>query len=486
MLVTDLAAAASADDVAVPLVVDIDGTLLRTDLLLESVFRLLGTHPRRAFPLLRRAGKGRAQLKAALAEQVTLDIDAMPLNAAAVAFVEEQRALGRRVYLASACDRRYAEAVAGRIGDCDGVFASDGSCNLKGPDKAALLLQAFGEGGFDYVGDARADLPVWRVARKAIMVRPAHDVLRAVSRQHPSPVVLEPRAFRPRDYLKAMRVHQWLKNTLLFLPVLAGHEITPENLLVLLVAFASFSLTASSIYIVNDLLDLGADRRHPQKRFRPLAAGTIPLSHGIALSAVLLAAGVALAALVSRDFLFVMLAYCVVTSLYSFELKRRIVVDVLTLAGLYTLRIFAGAAAVQIELSAWMLAFSMFLFLCLALVKRFTELNAQGEAGPGAGSRRSYLRGDAQLIITQACAAGYAAVVVLALYVNSPAVIELYTRPEGLWLVCVLLLYWLTRFLLIAHRGSMHHDPLVYALKDRTSLATIAATGAVLLGSSTL
>jgi 4-hydroxybenzoate polyprenyltransferase len=283
-----------------------------------------------------------------------------------------------------------------------------------------------------------------------------------------------------------MRIHQWLKNSLLFLPMLAGHEITLDNLLILLIAFISFSFTASSIYLFNDLLDLGADREHPDKRFRPLAAGLVPLSHGVALSAGLLASGGGLAALVSPNFLLVVLVYCVVTSLYSFDLKRRIIVDVMTLAALYTLRIFAGSAAVGIGLSEWMLAFSMFLFLCLALVKRFTELKAQSDTGSRPPSRRSYELGDAQLILAQACAAGYASVVVLALYVSSPAVVELYTRPEGLWLVCALLLYWLTRVLLIAHRGSMHYDPVVFALKDRTSLATIAAVGTVILGSSTL
>ena len=283
-----------------------------------------------------------------------------------------------------------------------------------------------------------------------------------------------------------MRIPQWSKNLLIFLPALAAHLLAAPEIVKLVLGFLAFGFVASSIYVFNDLLDLAADRDHPAKRFRPFASGRVPISHGLMMFAILFPLGFGVACFVSPSFVSVLCLYGAVTMLYSLVLKRIAVLDVFTLSGLYSLRLFAGAVAVEIPLSLWMLAFSTFLFLSLALVKRFTELQSRSNAGGGAPSGRGYLLEDAPLVMMLAGASGYASVVVLALYVNSPKVVELYNAPQGLWLVCVLLLYWVTRLLLLTHRGAMHHDPIEFALTDRASLLTAVAIGLIVIGSATL
>ncbi|MBD3222686.1 UbiA family prenyltransferase [bacterium] len=457
----------------VPLVVDVDGTLIRSDLLIEAVCRLVATRPFVALRLPLWALRGRGALKSAIADRVTVDPSSLPLVDELVAYVRAERAAGRPVYLASASDRRQVEALASHLGLFDGVFGSDATGNLKGSRKADRLVHEFGEGGFDYAGDAPADLAVWKRARKAIAVNCGRGTRRALGRSHQDIVEIAPRRTRFLDYLRAIRVHQWAKNGLLLLPMLTSHAIDLTNLALVGLGIVAFSLVASSVYLTNDLLDLPADRDHATKRRRPLASGAVPILHGLLLAPVFLLAGMGMATLVSPAFLGVVLLYFVATLAYSLVLKRQPVVDVLTLAGLYTLRAIAGGAAIGITLSAWLLAFSMFLFLCLALVKRHTELKSRQDAGKGDPRGRGYRLADIPVLESLAAAAGYAAVVVLALYVNSDAVVELYARPWGLWLACVLLLYWVSRVLLITHRGEMNDDPVVFALKDRTSVLVV-------------
>jgi len=467
-----------------PLVTDLDGTLIRSDLLVESLFRLLATRPRDVFRLPFWLVRGRSRLKAEIASRATVDSHQLPLVDEFIDHLRAEKARGRRIYLASASDGRLVETFAADLDLFDGTFGSAGNTNLKGRNKAALLCERFGERGFDYAGDERADLAVWKCARKAIAVNCAGATVKQLRNQHADALIIAPRQTGSKDYLRAIRVHQWAKNALLFLPMLTAHAITTANVGTLILAFLAFSLVASSVYLTNDLLDLPADRDHATKRNRPLASGKVPLLHGAALIPVLLVGGLALAAAVSPLFLGVVAFYFAITLSYSLFLKRQPVVDVLTLAGLYTLRVIAGGAALMLPLSAWLLAFSMFLFLCLALVKRHTELKARLDAGKADPKGRGYRLEDIPVLGALAGAAGYAAVVVLALYVNSPAVTELYARPAGLWLVCVLLLFWVSRILLITHRGDMHDDPVVFALKDRTSLATVALAAFFAVGST--
>jgi len=473
-----------ASDAQTPLVVDLDGTLLKTDLLLESFCRVLATRPQRLVLLPKWLSQGKAQLKARIADDAIVDFETLPVNTKVLEFIRQERAKGRRIFVASASDQRLVQEVADHLGPFDGIFASDGRVNLSGKAKADRLMQEFGERGFDYVGNADADLDIWKHANKAITANCSRKLSETVAQHCSNHMNLSTRDPAIQNYLESLRVHQWAKNILLFAPMFAAHAVTPSNIGILLLAFLSFSLTASAVYLVNDLVDLPSDRDHTIKRSRPFARGAVPLLHGAVMVSVLLLIGVALAALVSWLFLAAIAFYLLLTTSYTFYLKQKAIVDVIALAGLYTLRVIAGGAALMVPLSVWFLAFSMFLFLSLALVKRCAELKARMEVGRGEPIGRGYHLDDMPLLLSLGGGAGYAAVVILALYINSPKMASLYAYPEGLWLICVLLIYWISRMLLLTHRGTMHEDPIVFALRDRVSLFTVAITVLIIAASS--
>jgi 4-hydroxybenzoate polyprenyltransferase len=342
-------------------------------------------------------------------------------------------------------------------------------------------VEHFGQGGFDYVGDARADLPVWAAARHAIvvggprLVRAAGQVARVERVFAPPP--------RAPALWRALRLHQWAKNLLLFLPLLAAHQVgNGAQLLAAGLAFLAFGLTASAVYLLNDLLDLSADRRHPSKCRRPFAAGTLPLAWGLLLAPLLLLGAAAISGLwLPAPFGAVLVGYFLLTSAYSFALKRLPILDVMTLAALYTLRVIAGAAAVAIWPSFWLLAFSLFLFLSLALVKRYAELDGLQARGELTAAGRGWQVADLPLIGGLGAASGMAAVLVLALYIDSEPARRLYQLPEALWLLTPLLLYWVSRLWFKTHRGEMHDDPVVFALRDRVSLGIGGVAVAIVL-----
>ncbi len=465
------------------LTVDLDGTLLRTDTLVESVLTFALARPLDLLPMLAALGRGRAGFKTWLAERVELDVDALPQNIALIAWMKAERAHGRRLVLVTAADQRVAEAVATRIGLFDEVIASADGRNLKGEAKSAALLDRFGEAGFDYVGDSRADLPVWKGARRAIVVG-GPGIIQAARTVAEVERVFPIARITPGTILRALRPHQWVKNLLIFLPLLAAHRIGDgAGLAAATTAFLAFGLTASAVYVLNDLLDLPADRRHPSKCQRPFAAGDLPLLWGAVLIPMLLLVATVLSLLVLPPaFSLVLAGYVVLTSAYSFWLKRRPILDVMTLAGLYTLRVIAGAAAVAIAPSFWLLAFSMFIFLSLALVKRYTELQGLLERGDLTATGRGWHVDDLPLVQSLGTAAGMACVLVLALYIDSAPAQRLYATPEALWFVCPLLLYWISRLWFKTHRGEMHDDPVVFALRDRMSLVIgVCTVGIVLL-----
>ncbi len=465
-----------------PLCVDLDGTLLRTDLLVESAFALLKRNILYLFLLPVWLLKGKAHLKQRIADRVDLDVGLLPYHDTFLAHLEREHGKGRRLILATASNEKFAEAVALHLGIFDQVLASDRSTNLSGGRKLEYLQRLFGAGGFDYAGDAMVDLPLWQQARQALLVNPRPGVQGAVERQGGTPTVFDDREGHPfKRYLKALRIHQWLKNLLLFVPLLMAHRFA-EPVLVgqALLAFLVFGLCASSVYLLNDLLDLPDDRRHPIKRRRPLAAGSISIVHGVMLIPALLVAAFSLALLLPTEFLTVLGLYYCITLAYSLRLKRAAVVDVLTLAGLYTIRIIAGAAAVLVDASFWLLAFSMFLFLSLALLKRFTELLTLEQQGVSAAIGRGYITADLETLSSFGSASAYMAVLVLAFYINSDAVRDLYSRPEIIWLLCPLLLYPMTRIWLLARRGRLHEDPVVFVILDRHSQG-LAVVGALLL-----
>jgi 4-hydroxybenzoate polyprenyltransferase/phosphoserine phosphatase len=457
-----------------PLVLDLDGTLLRTDTLVESVLRLAAGDPLGLAAATAALRQGRAAFKRRVANAHTLDATTLVYNDDVLALARTAREEGRPVYLVTAADQSVADGVAAHLGIFDAVYASDGTRNLKGSAKAAFLVDRFGAGGFDYAGDAEADLAVWRSAAQAIVVSPGNGLLRRVNAISNDVVVLggaPSAATRARVWVRALRIHQWAKNILVFVPMLGAHRLNPHTAAQALTAFIAFSLCASSVYLLNDLLDLPHDRLHPTKRTRPFASGTLKLSRAPLMIAACLGGGFVLALTLPLHFLFMLAVYYACTVTYSFGLKRKPVWDVMMLALLYTLRVFAGAAATDIPVSPWLLAFSMFLFFCLAVVKRQTELvqhlrNGKAEKLSG----RGYLPEDLPMLSSMAASSGYMAVLVMALYVNSGDVLPLYRHPTALWALCPMLLFWVSRVLMLSHRGLLHDDPVVFALRDRISL----------------
>jgi 4-hydroxybenzoate polyprenyltransferase len=471
-------------DEDLPLVVDLDGTLIRGDFLIESFFALLSKRPLTALSKLATLRRGMAAFKAALAEVVAVDPATLPLNENLVRWLKEEKARGRPIFLASASDRKFVDATAAQLGLFDGVFASDSVRNLSGSAKAAALEEAFGRGGFDYAGNSSADIPVWQAAREAIVVGARAGFVRDLRRRFRVAREIDGRSARFEDYARALRLHQWVKNLLIFIPALAAHQFHAGTAAILVLSFLSFSLCASSAYVLNDLLDLPHDRLHPTKRLRPFAAGTLPLSQGVAMVPALLVSSLAIAGAIGIKFLGCVLLYYATTLIYSFWLKRKMSIDVLTLACLYGLRVVAGGVAVGVPLSTWLVGFLLFLFLSLAIIKRCTELITSIERGAGDPAGRGYQVRDLPVLEAMAAASGYVAVLVFALYIASPQVADLYRAPDRLWLICIILIYWISRMLVMTRRGLMHDDPIVFAAKDKMSLASGALAFAILLSAS--
>ena len=468
-----------ADDQQVTLVVDLDGTLCRTDTLHEALLRQLASDPFLVFRLPGWLKEGRAGLKARLADCRIVEPETLPFNTAVLEMVRAAREAGRRTALVSAADHRQVTAIAEATGLFDEAYGTAEGRNLKGAEKAAFLSAHFGAGMFDYIGDSRADLPVWKAARHAVTVAADPGLRQAAAAVSPQVSHIDPPAGRGRAMLKALRPHQWSKNLLLFLPILAAHDLS--NLLAVCLGFVAFCLTASAVYVVNDLIDLPADRAHPRKKKRPFAAGDLSAVTGVSMAGGLLLAAFVLALLIGNPvFLGVLTLYLVTTFLYSLWLKRKLVLDVLMLAGLYTVRIIAGGVAATVLLSPWMLGFSMFLFLGLAAIKRQAELTDQLASGRSSAGR-AYEVDDLPVLRGMAITASYAAVLVLALYISSSDVQARYDSTTQLWLLCPLLLYWQMRMVIKTHRGLMSDDPIVFATTDRVSLLLIVASALVVV-----
>lgn len=464
-----------------PLCIDLDGTLVRSDLLIEATLVLIKQNPLYLFLLPVWLARGKAALKQAIAARVDLDMALLPYHEALCDWIREQRALGRATVLATASHRKFADAVAAHLGLFDAVYATGDGVNLSGCQKRDRLVAAFGAGGFDYAGNDRADLPVWSKARAAILVGASAGVARQAAASAAIERVFPAAPAGWQRYARAIRVHQWLKNLLIFVPLVMAHQVTdPRLLLQAAIAFASFCLCASSVYVLNDLLDLDSDRRHPSKRRRAFAAGTIPIARALLLIPALLGGAFGLALLLPGWFLATLGVYYLATLAYSLRLKRVVLIDVMLLALLYTIRVIAGGTATGLGPSFWLLAFSMFLFLSLALVKRYAEfLTVHGQARTTAAGR-GYQIEDMEALSQFGIASGYASVLVLALYINSSDVEALYGMPEALWLICPLFLYWVSRVWLLTRRNQMHDDPILFAIGDRQSHGLFVVMAAIL------
>lgn len=463
-----------------PLVVDLDRTLISADLLHESATAYLVQSPLAALRIAGWLRQGKARLKFELARRTDVDPATLPYRDDVLHWLREEHAGGRSLVLCTASDEGLARAVADRLGIFDDVVATADGLNVKGPAKRDALVRQFGRQGFEYVGDGEHDLDVWEVAARAHVVSSSPRLLDRVQRVAPIGATFPVDRVQAADVWRLLRPYQWVKNALVLVPLVTAQRLDdPGAVAQALLAFVTFCLVSSGVYVLNDLADVVNDRHHPVKRLRPLAAGTVGLPTAWLLWPGLMAAGLGLAAaFLPPLFVAALLAYLLLTTAYTVRLKRQPVIDVVALGTLYTSRIVAGAAAIVVELSMWLLTFSMFFFLSLALIKRVSELTRVRRTMAQARGR-GYVESDLELLSSYGVASSVAAVVIFSLYVEDPKTSALYATPELLWCSVPVLLAWLMRMWLLAHRGAMDEDPIVFAIRDRASLVVGALVAAV-------
>ncbi|HUB51547.1 MAG TPA: UbiA family prenyltransferase [Terracidiphilus sp.] len=465
-----------------PICVDLDGTLVKSDTLIDSLLVLARTRPRLIPALFAQVLRGRAAFKAFVTDNVRLDVKHLPYNRKLLQYLNGERREGRPIYLATGADVRLARRVAEHLGIFAGVLGSDGNINFTGSKKLAGLRSTLGTTTFDYIGNDTPDLPLLADAAQAMVANPSRRLRSRLRARNIVPArVFEERSSFIRSAIKALRPHQWAKNALIPLPLLLAHSINPAFYFSAAVAIVTFSFAASAAYIMNDLLDIEADRRHPQKRLRPFASGELSAQSGIALVCSLLLLAFLGAHLLPAEFFGWLLLYLATTAAYSLYFKRLAIVDVLVLSGLYTLRLLAGAAATDTHISPWLAGFSVFLFLSLAIVKRFAELENLATRGAPPSNGRGYLITDLNQMRSFGTASAFAAVVVFTNYISSHEVAMLYKHADRLWVIMPFMILWLCRVWLLASRGLLNEDPMVFALTDRQSLIIGAAVIALVL-----
>ena len=464
-----------------PLVVDLDGTLTPTDTLVESLIGVVKRSPLDLLQLPFRLLNGRADFKDWVAARAGVSAGSLPYREPLLEYLRAEKQKGRRIVLATAAHRSIAEGVSAHLGLFDAVIATQAGRNLKGEAKLEAIRKEIGS-EFAYAGDSAADATIWRAAKAAVLVGVAPGLADSIRKNVPVEREFAAERGGLGAWLRAFRVHQWMKNLLLFVPLLTAFSFFDVwQLVTTVIAFFAFSFAASASYVLNDLWDLENDRAHPRKRLRPFASGRIPIVQGLVASGAALFVALALAAAVSKGFLLILLLYLALTSAYSWLLKERALIDVLTLSLLYTLRIIAGSVAIGIPASSWLLAFSAFIFLSLALVKRCAELVSLEQSGQEEAPGRDYRVGDLAVLWPLGVGAALSAVVVFGLFISAEETRQRYATPELLWLVALGLVYWLARLWIKTSRGRMDDDPLVYAIRDSGSLMAVSFMIAVTL-----
>lgn len=451
--------------------VDLDGTLIKTDLLFETALKYLKTNLLNIFYLVFWLIQGKSTLKHNLADRVDIDVSTLPYQISLLNYLKEKKAQGHSLILATASHMRYAKAVANHLNIFDDVIATDAENNMKGTRKlAAMHDYAKGE-AFSYAGDSNVDKPIWKAAASNIFVNAPEAAIKDATKDGKADKIFVTRELSEgKAFVKEMRLHQWTKNILILVPLLTSHGyMNTDMLITVFIAFVCFSLCASGIYFLNDLLDLDADRQHKTKNSRPLASGNLSIPLGIFGAFILPVCAFILAGIfLPLNFVAVLAVYFLITNAYSFVLKSISTLDVMTLAVLYTLRVIAGSAATGIALSSWLMAFSIFVFVSLAYLKRYIEISDLKESDTKAQGR-GYFAADSETMFTLGTSNITVSVLVLALYVNSEEVASLYKTPEILWLLCMLMLYWGNRIWVGARRGKISDDPVIFALKDKVS-----------------
>lgn len=466
----------------IPLCVDLDGTLIKTDMLFETFLLLIKKNPfYLVFCLWWWVSGGKAYLKEQIANRVQINPALLPYSQNFLSFLKDEKSKGRQLILATASNKGLANSIANYLGIFSEVIASDGVCNLRGKAKRDVLNQKFGQGKYDYAGNSKDDLKVWGSARSAILVNPDASVLRQSKKMERVAQVFASGNQFIRTLPRLLRVHQYVKNILVFTPLIVGHLFNASAIINSCLAFVVFCLLASSAYMLNDLLDLEADRQHRTKRNRPFASGDTPLIWGLLFSPLFFVIGCGLALFLAPEFFICVIAYYFLTIFYSFYFKKKMLVDVFVLAMLYTVRIIAGIAAVHSDYSPWLISFSIFLFLSLAFVKRYSELDVLKKENKISTVGRGYHVEDLQQLGVFGTVSGYISVLVLALYLNSNQAFILYRYSAFLWFICLLLLFWVSRIWMLATRGEMHDDPVVFALKDKVSWIAIFMTCLIII-----
>lgn len=464
-----------------PLCVDLDGSLIATDTLWEGLAALLMRKPLMIFQVVGWLLAGKASLKKNVAEHTDRSGEDWPVRDEVVDYIHSAKSQGRKVYLVTGAAQKTAEEISQHLGLFDGVYHSDDDLNLTSTRKRDKLVEEFGDGGFDYIGNSSDDIAVFERARRGIVVAPDRAAKNWQKKNLSEQIQTSPSGIK--TLLKTIRIHQWLKNVLIGVPLCLNHTfLDVDTLLSAAIAFFSFSFFASSVYIVNDLSDLKADRAHSKKCKRPLASGAISIPHAAILWVGLLSASLFLASLLPITFFYVMAVYAAITTAYTFVLKRKLLVDVFTLASLYTIRIIAGAFATHSGLSFWLLAFSIFFFLSLALVKRYVELLEVEHENDSKLLGRGYYGIDTAMLAQGGVSSAFTSAMVLALYINSPEFSEMYDNPWVLWALVPIILYMLLRIWILAGRGLVHEDPVVFIMRDWRSQLTMVAGGLLIIG----
>jgi len=479
------AEAKALDSSVIPLAVDLDGTLLATDLLWESVLLLIKKNFLYIIMLPVWLASGKANLKIQIASRISFDPRHLPYRNHLLSYLQTEHASGRRLLLVTAAAEPLAKTVASHLGIFDEVHATNGQINLSARRKADFLCERFGRHGFDYIGNSRDDIVVFEEARNSIVVAP-DAAARRYQKRYETPV-FDREKLHLKSYLKMLRVHQWLKNLLIFAPAVLAHRIFDiTTFMASLKAFIAFCAAASAIYIVNDLLDLPLDRQHPRKRHRAFASGAFSIPFGLVVSSGLLLVAALICLLLPPVFGLTIALYLVATTAYSFSLKRMLLIDVMCLAGLYSLRLLAGKAAASIQISFWLMAFSLFFFLSLALLKRYVELQSTTAEDGTRIVGRGYRPEDIGIISQSGVASGFIAVLVLALYIQSKEISALYAQPMMIWPIVPVVLYIVMRIWILAHRREVHDDPVVFIATDWRSQIFIGLGGILLFVASAL
>lgn len=466
------------DSVPVPLILDVDGSLLLTDLLFENLWSALRADFLVTVLVVLASLRNPARLKHSLRMISSPDIRSLPIRAPVLDFARQAATSGRQVTLVSGADQALVDELAHVLGFVGHHFGSDGKTNLTGAKKARLLVSQFGEGGFDYVGNASADLAVWAHARRCVVVAPGRQLSRRVAALD-KPVEVVGSRWKLSSLIAEMRPHQWAKNLLLLVPLLAAHGAPIPGLLSALVAIVAFCAGSSSLYLVNDLLDLGDDRRHPEKKARPLASGALPIGVAMFASVCLGAVALSISWTVGPEVTGLLGLYLTISLTYSLFWKHIKWVDLFVLAALYVLRVLTGAAATKIEISGWLVAFCFAVFFALTIVKRLTDLARAASDGtlPGRGYARTNMDG-LQYI---AGLATFTSIAIYLAYSFSPHAAELYSSPGMLRLAAVPIGVWLLRMIILGRQGREDFDPMIFVAHDRVGQAIMAAGVAMVL-----